>query len=98
MGRFACDEVPGTPAATKDEHARLMTAARSLCTVVGVNRKQALGRLPERYAKALRLRDTGMDNKAIARSLGIPPEAVGPLIWVAEAKLAPLLSPPSPKP
>lgn len=75
-----------------------MTASGAFCTVAGVNRKQALARLPEGYAKALRLRDKGLDNRAIARSLGIPPEAVGPLIWVAEAKLVPLISAPSPKP
>lgn len=46
-----------------------------------------LRRLPEPYAEALRLHDMGQDG-AIAERLGIEPEAVGPLIELAEAKLA----------
>jgi DNA-directed RNA polymerase specialized sigma24 family protein len=63
-----------------------------------VNRKKALARLPEAHAQALRLRDRGLDDEAIGKSLGIPPEAVGPLLWVAEVKLAQLPSDTRPKP
>jgi hypothetical protein len=44
-------------------------------------------RLPAPYAEALRLHEMGRDD-AIAGRLGIEPEAVGPLIELAEAKLA----------
>jgi DNA-directed RNA polymerase specialized sigma24 family protein len=49
-----------------------------------------LRRLPEPYAEAIRLHDSGQDD-AIAERLGIESESVGPLIEVAEAKLARLL-------
>jgi DNA-directed RNA polymerase specialized sigma24 family protein len=55
-----------------------------------MNRRDGLRRLSKPYADALRLHEEGRDDE-IARRLGIEPEAVGPLIQVAEAKLARLL-------
>ncbi len=37
---------------------------------------------------ALRLRDEGVEPDAVARALDVEPEAVGPLLTLAEAKLA----------
>jgi DNA-directed RNA polymerase specialized sigma24 family protein len=54
---------------------------------------RALGRLPATYAEALRLREHGKTDEAIAAQLGIEPEAVEPLVRVAEAKLAALVDP-----
>lgn len=51
-------------------------------------RTRALRRLAPAYARALRLRDSDVRDDEIARLLGIEPEAVGPLLTVAEAKLA----------
>lgn len=50
----------------------------------------ALDRLPQSYSIALRMRETDTDD-AIAERLGIAPEAIAPLIRVAEAKLRRLL-------
>jgi DNA-directed RNA polymerase specialized sigma24 family protein len=44
--------------------------------------------LPDAYATALRLRDAGCSDDMIADRLGIEPEAVGPLLRIAMAKLA----------
>ena len=52
---------------------------------------RALARLPATYADALRLRARGLDEPAIATELGLEPQAVGPLVRVATAKLATLL-------
>jgi hypothetical protein len=60
--------------------------------LAAVNRTQALRRLSKPYATALRLHEQGRDDD-IATRLGIEPEAVGPLLRVAEAKLARLLEP-----
>jgi DNA-directed RNA polymerase specialized sigma24 family protein len=46
--------------------------------------------LPEAYAMALRLRAEGLDDAAIGRVLGIEDESVGPLLTLAQAKLAKL--------
>jgi DNA-directed RNA polymerase specialized sigma24 family protein len=51
--------------------------------------------LPETYALALRLRDEGLDNAAIARVLDIESESVAPLLTLAESKLAGLTQDPS---
>jgi DNA-directed RNA polymerase specialized sigma24 family protein len=51
---------------------------------------RALERLPATHAEALRLREHGETDEAIAVHLGIEPEAVAPLVRVAEAKLAAL--------
>lgn len=46
------------------------------------------------YAIALRLRDEGLGPDAVARVLDVEREAVGPLLTLAEAKLAGLMDPP----
>jgi DNA-directed RNA polymerase specialized sigma24 family protein len=56
---------------------------------------RALERLPPAYADALRLRQYGETDEAIAAQLGIEREAVEPLVRVAEAKLAALVDPDS---
>jgi DNA-directed RNA polymerase specialized sigma24 family protein len=56
-----------------------------------VDRADALQALPGTYAIALRLRDEGMAPDAVARVLDLEPEAVGPLLELAEAKLAGLI-------
>jgi DNA-directed RNA polymerase specialized sigma24 family protein len=56
-----------------------------------VDRTAALDELPESYAIALRLRDAGHDNTAIATALGIEPESVEPLLRLANKKLERLL-------
>jgi DNA-directed RNA polymerase specialized sigma24 family protein len=56
-----------------------------------VDRTAALDELPESYAVALRLRDAGHDNTAIATALGTEPESVEPLLRLANAKLVLLL-------
>ena len=55
-------------------------------------RAGALAELPTVYALALRLRDEGEPPDRIARLLGVEPEAVGPLLEVATAKLAEILA------
>jgi DNA-directed RNA polymerase specialized sigma24 family protein len=55
-----------------------------------VDRKRAVELLPETYAEALRLQEAGM-TEAIPERLGITPEAVGPLLQLARAKLAALV-------
>jgi len=52
----------------------------------------ALSQLPETYANALRLRDAGLCDEAIARWLGVPEEAIAPLLRLAEAKLTRLMA------
>jgi hypothetical protein len=47
-----------------------------------------LNGLPETYALALRLRSEGLDDEAIGRILDIETESVGPLLELAESKLA----------
>lgn len=56
----------------------------------------AMNELPEVHAKVLRLHRAGMPAAEIAQVLCIEPEAVGPLLKVAEAKLASLLAAPDP--
>ena len=56
-----------------------------------MDRSQALEALPNTYAIALRLRDEGVQPDAMARVLNVEPEAVGPLVTLAEAKLAGLM-------
>ena len=59
-----------------------------------MDRAEAVRLLPETYARALTLRDQGCDNAQIAAALGIVPEAIGPLLHLAEAKLQQLLDNP----
>jgi DNA-directed RNA polymerase specialized sigma24 family protein len=56
-----------------------------------MDRAEALQALPSTYAMALRLRDEGVEPAAVARVLDVEPEAVGPLLTLAEAKLAGLM-------
>jgi DNA-directed RNA polymerase specialized sigma24 family protein len=53
-----------------------------------MDRDRALAALPATYANALRLREAGLDDEAIAARLDIQLEAVGPLLEIAAAKLA----------
>jgi DNA-directed RNA polymerase specialized sigma24 family protein len=53
----------------------------------------AIGRLPRTHASALRLRDRGFDDEAIAKALGLEPGAVAPLLTIADAKVAALTRP-----
>jgi hypothetical protein len=54
-------------------------------------RADALRQLPVVSSLALRLRDAGLPVELIAECLRVEPEAVGPLMMVAEAKLAALM-------
>jgi DNA-directed RNA polymerase specialized sigma24 family protein len=56
-----------------------------------VDRAEALKELPDTYAIALRLRDEGVEPDGVARVLDVEPEAVGPLLKLAEVKLAGLM-------
>ena len=64
----------------------------------GMDRARALSQLPEVYAAALRLRDAGRGSEAIATRLGMPVEAIAPLLRLAEAKLSRLLASDEPPP
>ncbi|MGV9336496.1 hypothetical protein [Nocardia sp. NPDC003726] len=50
--------------------------------------QQAVDRLPFPYAEALRLQAAGIADEVIAEVLTIEVEAVGPLMRMAETKLA----------
>ena len=63
-----------------------------------MDRGDALDRLPETYANALRLRDAGLRDEDIATRLGIPQEAIAALLRVAEAKLTRLMASDEPPP
>jgi predicted DNA-binding protein (UPF0251 family) len=52
----------------------------------------ALLQLPAAYSLALRLRDAGLSEGLMAERLGIEAEALSPLLEIAEAKLAAILS------
>lgn len=49
--------------------------------------------IPEDYAEAIRLHEAGLDED-ISERLEIPPEAVGPLLRLARAKLDSFLDSP----
>lgn len=55
-------------------------------------RAEALRQLPAVYSLALRLRDAGLEPELMAKALAIEPEALGPLLEIAEAKLAVILN------
>ena len=55
-------------------------------------RTGALAELPTVHALTLRLRDAGGPPDRIAKLLGVEPEAVGPLLEVASAKLEEILA------
>ncbi|MHB8656758.1 MAG: hypothetical protein ACYC91_02215 [Solirubrobacteraceae bacterium] len=61
-----------------------------------MDRDAAMADLPELYSRALGLRRTGAEAAAIAAALDLELEAVGPLLRVAEAKLARLQAVPVP--
>ena len=71
---------------------RLMTPHCRFPILGSMHRDQALRRLPEGHATAIRLRDEGLDDEAIARRLGIPVEGVPPVLRMADAKLAALFA------
>jgi hypothetical protein len=52
-----------------------------------VNRAEALQVVPHAYATPLRLREEAVEPEPLARVRGVEPEAVGPLLTLAEAKL-----------
>lgn len=62
----------------------------------GPERREALSRLPAAYALALRLRDACVPEPVIADCLGIELESLGPLLVLAENKLAAILRPADP--
>ena len=51
-------------------------------------RAEAIRRLPGAYSLALRLRDAGLTDELIAECLAMQPQALDPLLHVAEATLA----------
>lgn len=55
-------------------------------------RAEGARRLSRCHSLALRLRDAGIGTDLIAECLGLEPEAIGPLLVVAEAKLASALA------
>jgi DNA-directed RNA polymerase specialized sigma24 family protein len=65
-----------------------MTAGNPAYTFRRMDQERALRELPEIYAAALRLRDAGLDDDAIAARLGMPVEGLPPLLMIAAAKLA----------
>lgn len=56
-----------------------------------MDRSAAIDLLPDTYAQALRLQDAGQTDR-IPDRLGIAPEAVKPLLRLAEAKLTALIT------
>lgn len=56
-----------------------------------MDRERALEQLPETHVSALRLRDRGFDDDAIARALSMAPDAVPAVLQLADEKLAALL-------
>lgn len=55
-----------------------------------MHRARATEELSDVHAAALKLRERGLGDEAIARRLAIPREAVAPLLAIATAKLAAL--------
>jgi hypothetical protein len=70
-------------AATVDRSRALLDVGISIAT-------HSANRLPPAHALALGLRNAGADASLIAATLGIAPQRVGPLLGVADAKLAKL--------
>ena len=58
-----------------------------------MDRATALRQLPAVYARALRLRDLGVDDDRVAEFLDIPAESIPALFRIAEAKLMELWEP-----
>lgn len=59
-----------------------------------MERNEGLNRLPGAYADGLRLRESGLDDDAIALELALEPHALAPLLRLADEKLAALLHTP----
>jgi hypothetical protein len=59
--------------------------------ILGDRDAEALRQLPGAYSLALRLRDVGVPDELIAECLAIEHEALGPLLELAESKLAAVL-------
>jgi DNA-directed RNA polymerase specialized sigma24 family protein len=57
-----------------------------------MDRAEAIARLPAAYAAVIELLDQGASDEVIAERLDVDPSAVAPLVAVAEAKLARLLT------
>jgi hypothetical protein len=57
-----------------------------------LRRAEAMQHLPGIYSLALRLQDAGLADELIAECLAVEQEALKPLLDVAEAKLAAILS------
>ena len=58
-----------------------------------MDRASALRQLPAVYARALRLRDLGVDDDGVAKFLDIPAESIPALFRIAEAKLMEISEP-----
>ena len=58
-----------------------------------MEREQGLDLIPVAHSRALRLEEAGAPPSVIAEALGIDPEAVGPLLEIAERKLHDILYP-----
>jgi len=58
-----------------------------------MDRASALSQLPAVYARALRLRDLGVDDDGVAKFLDIPAESIPALFRIAEAKLLEISGP-----
>ena len=56
-----------------------------------MDQRDALDRLPEAYAKALKLQAAGADAASLAEAIGVAPEAVPALLKLAHAKRAVLV-------
>lgn len=65
----------------------LMTLDGRLLTVRFMDRADAVARLPVVHRAIIELLDTNTPDDEIARRLGLEPDAVGPVVTVARAKL-----------
>jgi DNA-directed RNA polymerase specialized sigma24 family protein len=70
----------------------LMPTGHTGNSIPGVTHDEALALLPPAYAQALQLQDRGYDEQQIAAELAIEAAAIGPLLRLANAKLARLLA------
>ena len=61
-----------------------------------MDEEQAIRKLPETHAAAIRLRARGFDDNAIAAELDLPPESIAQLLRIADEKLNSLTAQPRP--
>ena len=73
----------------------LMTSCEGHAEFAAMDRQDAMDRLPEAHARALRMRNSGLSHQEIAHSLQAPIEAIGTILAIAEAKLSALLKEPA---